>query len=163
MTVVSRTRSFSYDIVAAGHAHDAWPLLTEYSKHAALHPFIVNVEKLPTADGSLRSYRITDRLRLGPIPFRVRYLTDVLEVDAARVVTVARQRPRTIVKNETELVDGADGTVHAHTTVTMTAPLLLFGYAFRQLRIAHEGLAVRLREEIERVAREGAEGGDQAA
>ena len=149
---MSRTDSFSYDVVARGHAHDAWPLLTEYSKHAALHPFIINVEKLPTAEGSLRSYRITDRLRFGPMPFRVRYLTDVVAVEDSRVTTVARQKPATVVENITELRDSDDGMVVAHTTITMTAPAILFPYAFRQLRIAHEGLAHRLREKIERVA-----------
>ena len=97
-----------------------------------------------TSEGSLRTYRITERLSLGALHFRVSYLADILEVEAARVVTVARQRPRTVVRNVTELVDADDGTVAAHTTITMTAPAILFGYAFRQLRIAHDGLGERL-------------------
>lgn len=65
------------------------------------------------------------------------------------VVTVARQQPATTVRNHTRLRDEPDGTVRIDVEITLTAPAPLFGYAFRQARAAHLGLAARLGATLE--------------
>jgi hypothetical protein len=58
-------------------------------------------------------------------------------------VTVARQRPATTLRNVTELSE-VDGAIRAEVEITMTAPTLLFPFAFRQAEQAHTELAARL-------------------
>jgi len=107
-----------------------------------LHPLIVAVRELPPTAGALRSYAITDRLAWGPLRFRIGYQADVLTATPDEVVTVARQWPRTTVRNHTRLRT-ADGVVHIEVDITLRAPSPLFGYAFRQARAAHLLLAER--------------------
>jgi hypothetical protein len=123
-------------------------LLSDVTRQGELHPLITKVEERPPVDGALRSYAITDRLELGPIPFRITYSADTLSITDTEVVTVARQRPRTTLRNRTT-VTPTDGGVHVHVDVELRAPSLLFRYAFRQGRTAHLQLAERIRTVLE--------------
>jgi hypothetical protein len=141
---MARQGTFRYDVRARCAPGDAVRLLSDYRRHDELHPLIVKVEPRPAGPGALRSYAITDRLRWGPFTFPVTYLADVLVADDSEVRTVARQRPRTTVHNHTRLSSGADGDLRIDVEITLTAPTLLFPYAFRQARAAHRVLAARL-------------------
>lgn len=143
-----RTGSWSYDIDARATADEAMALLSDITRQGELHPLITDVEERPPVDGALRSYAITDRLQLGPVPFRITYLADTLSISDSEVVTVARQRPRTTIRNRTT-VTPTDGGVHVHVEVELRAPSLLFGFAFRQGRAAHLQLAGRIRTALE--------------
>jgi hypothetical protein len=123
-------------------------LLSDVTRQGELHPLITKVEERPPVDGALRSYAITDRLQLGPIPFRITYSADTLSITDTEVVTVARQRPRTTLRNSTT-VTPTDGGVHVHVDVELQAPSLLFRYAFRQGQAAHLQLAERIRTVLE--------------
>ena len=120
-------------------------LLSDIARQGELHPLIVEVRELPPVKGALRSYAITDRLALGPVRFRITYHADTLSITDSEVVTVARQRPRTTLRNTTRVTPTPTGS-HVHVDVTLTAPTLLFPYAFRQGRQAHLELAERLRD-----------------
>lgn len=113
-----------------------------------LHPLIVAVRELPPVPGAVHSYAITDRLVWGPLRFRIVYHADVLSATPDRVVTVARQWPRTTVNNDTRL-HTTDGVLHVHVDITLRAPSPLFSYAFRQARAAHLALAARLPAALE--------------
>jgi hypothetical protein len=141
---VSRTGSWSYQVEAACAPEQALALLGDLTRQGELHPLIVEVRELPPAPGALRSYAITDALRLGPLPFRITYFADTLSVTDDEVVTLARQRPRTTLRNRTT-VTAVDGGTRVQVEVELTAPRLLFGYAFREGRKAHLALAERLR------------------
>lgn len=140
-----RTGSWSYDVDAPCAPGRALALLSDITQQGELHPLIVAVEELPPAPGALRSYAVTDRLALGPVPFRITYYADTLSITDDRVVTVARQRPRTTIRNTTT-VSATPGGCHVHVDVTLTAPSLLFPYAFREGRKAHLALAGRIRD-----------------
>ena len=140
-----RTGSWSYDIDAPCAPARALALLSDITQQGELHPLIVRVEELPPAPGALRSYAITDRLALGPVPFRITYYADTLSITDEQVVTVARQRPRTTIRNTTT-VSAAPSGCHVHVDVALTAPTLLFPYAFREGRKAHLALAGRIRD-----------------
>ena len=124
-------------------------LLSDITRQGELHPLITKVEERPPVAGALRSYAITDRLTLGPIPFRITYFADTIAISDAEVVTVARQRPRTTLRNRTTVTPTAEG-VHVHVEVELRAPTLLFRYALREGRAAHLELAERIRDVLER-------------
>jgi hypothetical protein len=126
----------------------AMALLSDITRQGELHPLISQVEELSPVDGALRSYAVTDNLRLGPVRFRITYHADTLSISGSEIVTVARQRPRTTIRNRTTIVPTAEG-VHVHVDVTLTTPTPLFSYAFREGRKAHLQLAGRIRDVLE--------------
>ncbi|MEV4541289.1 SRPBCC family protein [Micromonospora echinaurantiaca] len=135
--------SFSYTVQARCPVAEAAALLADPTRQVELHPLIVRVRRVRTRPGARASYAITDRLAAGPLRFPVTYRADVLVADADEIVTVARQWPATTVRNRTRLGVEPDG-VRIDVEITLTAPAPLFGYAFRQARSAHLGLAARL-------------------
>jgi hypothetical protein len=138
-----RTGRFTYRVTARCARDDVVALLSTFTRHSALHPLIEAVEEVPPAADAIRAYRITDRLRWGPIGFRIRYRADVLEAGPDRIRTRAVQTPRTTLLNDTTLRE-ADGVVTADVAIELTAPSPLFRYAYRQARDAHLALASRL-------------------
>ncbi|NYF54529.1 SRPBCC family protein [Micromonospora purpureochromogenes] len=148
---VVRRESFSYTVQARCSRADAVALLSDPARQGELHPLIVRVRQLPTRPGARASYAITDRLELGPLRFPVTYQADVLVVSDDEIVTVARQQPGTTVRNHTRLQDEGD-VLRIDVEITLSAPAPLFGYAFRQARAAHLGLASRLGAVLDRKA-----------
>ncbi|MDZ5445817.1 SRPBCC family protein [Micromonospora sp. 4G57] len=147
--VLSR-ETFSYTVQARCTRAEALALLGDLTRQGELHPLIVGVRRLPPRPGALASYAITDRLAVGPLRFPVTYRADVLIATEDEVVTVARQRPATTVRNHTRLRDEPGGVTRIDVEITLTAPAPLFGYAFRQARAAHLGLASRLGAALDR-------------
>jgi hypothetical protein len=147
---VLRRDSFSYTVQARCLRAEAAELLADLSRQGELHPLIVGVRRLESRPGALASYAIADRLSVGPVHFPVTYQADVLIATDDEVVTVARQQPATTVRNHTRLRDEPDGLVRIDVEITLAAPAPLFGYAFRQARAAHLGLAQRLGAVLDR-------------
>lgn len=140
---MSRSGTFSYTIEAPCDAATAVALLGDPRRSGELHPLIQSVDVVDTQPGALASYRITDLLPLGPFHFRIVYEADVLTATETDVVTVARQRPATTVRNETRVTSTPNG-VDIAVAITLTAPTLLFDYAFRTARAAHLELGERI-------------------
>lgn len=148
-----REGSWDYEVVARCSLAEAVSLMSEIERLGELHPLITRVQPVPAVDGALRSYAVTDRLRWGPLRFRITYHADVVSVSEDEVVTVARQRPRTTLRSTARFSPATDAegeAVRIAVTVVLTAPSLLFGYAFRTGRDAHLALAGRLRDVLER-------------
>ena len=142
--------TFTYTARGRCDLPTAMALLSDLTRQGELHPLIVDVETRPTAAGALVSYLITDRLQLGPFSFRIRYTADVIERTADTIVTIAHQNPRTTVRNGTHVTADGDG-VRVDVTVTLSAPRVLFGYAFRTARTAHLALGERIGETLTRL------------
>lgn len=142
-----REEAFHYVIEASCEPAVAIALLSDFSRHRELHPFIVRVEPRTPGPGVLRSYVISDRLPWGPLHIPTTYRADILIVTDDEVLTVARQRPGTTVRNHTRVRATPDG-VRIEVAITLVAPTLLFGYALRQARIAHAGLATRISDRL---------------
>ncbi len=68
---------------------------------------------------------------------------DVLERTDHSLHMTARQAPSTTVDNRTT-VTPVDGGVRVEVQITLSAPTLLFAYAFRQARAAHLELGARI-------------------
>ncbi|MEH1098726.1 SRPBCC family protein [Micromonospora sp. CPCC 205561] len=139
-----RRDSFSYTVQARCSVAEAAALLADLTRQGELHPLIVRVRRVPPRPGARASYLITDRLTAGPVRLPVTYRADVLVEEPDEIVTVARQWPATTVRNHTRLRAEPDGVVRIDVEITLAAPAPLFGYAFRQARAAHLGLAARL-------------------
>jgi hypothetical protein len=140
---MSRSGTFTYTIEAPCGAATAVALLGDPRRSGELHPLIQSVGAVAHQPGAIASYRITDLLPLGPLRVRIVYEADVITMTDAEVVTVARQRPATTVRNETHVAETVGG-VAITVTITLTAPTLLFGYAFRTARTAHLELGARI-------------------
>lgn len=144
-----RSGSWTYGLTARCRLEDAEALLADVTKQGRLHPLIVSVVELPPAEGALRSFAIKDRLRMAGVPLTITYHADLLSRTGTEIVTVARQRPRTALRNVTRLTDNGDGTVRVDVEVTLTAPSVLHGYALRTGRSAHLELAERIKAVLE--------------
>jgi len=144
-----RCGSFHYDIQARCQLEEAVALMSDVPRLAAVHPLAVEVRELEPSPDALRSTAITSRLALGPLRFRITYQADVLSVTNDEVVTVARQRPATTLRNHTRLRQDGDGMVHIRVEITFESPYLLFPYGFRQAQYAHRGLARGIKTVLE--------------
>lgn len=123
-------------------------ILADYSQHHKIHPLIVKVERAADAPPGVRRYYITDRLQWGPFRFKIKYRADILSISGNSVHTEAYQSPGTTVTNVTKITPKDDG-VLLHETITLTAPDLLFNYAFQQANAAHEEMLQRIKHFIE--------------
>ena len=123
-------------------------VIADYSQHHKIHPLIVKVEKAGDAPEGVKRYFITDSLQWGPFKFKIKYQADILDVTSDTVHTQAYQSPQTFVTNLTKVTRSGNG-VRLHETITMKAPDLLFGYAFKQAESAHEEMLQRIKSYVE--------------
>lgn len=144
-----RTGSFTYGIQARCTLPEARDLLSDVTRQGELHPLILEVRELPAVPGALRSYAITDRLAFGPVRFRITYHADTLSITDHEIVTVARQRPRTSLRNTVRLSEVGDGTIDIAVMIDLTAPTMLYAVALRTGRAAHLELAQRIKAVLE--------------
>ncbi|NCP86525.1 MAG: hypothetical protein CO094_06095 [Anaerolineae bacterium CG_4_9_14_3_um_filter_57_17] len=143
-----KTATFTYDIHATCPREKAQKMLSEFSQHSQIHPLIMKVETAPPPPDVLRRYWITDRLKWGIFTFNIRYRADILRVSDEEILTEACQSPRTTVRNHTTLSESG-GETHIHVEMTLTAPDLLFDYAFSQAQTAHLEMARRIKTTLE--------------
>jgi hypothetical protein len=144
-----RHGSFHYDIRARCTVADAVALLADVPRLTSRHPLAVRVRDLPPGDGVLRSTAVTSRLRLGPLSWHITYRADVVRVTPDEVVTVAHQRPATVLTNHCRFTAEPDGVTHIGVDIGYSSPAVLFGYGFGKARFAHRELAAGIRELLE--------------
>ena len=123
--------SFEEEIYINSEVVTVINLISDYSQHHKIHPLIVSVERGTDPSPGVKRYFITDQLQWGPFRFKIKYQADILSVSEDTVHTEAYQTPNTYVTNLTK-VTPEEGGVRLHETITIKAPNLLFGYAFKQ-------------------------------
>jgi hypothetical protein len=124
-------------------------VISNYSQHDRIHPLIEKVERAQVSPPGVERFLITDNLQWGPFKFKIKYQADILSVTQDTVHTEAYQSPNTRVTNISTVKPSGDGVI-LHETITMRAPTLLFGYAFRQAQMAHEELLKHIKDFVER-------------
>jgi hypothetical protein len=139
---------FEKEIYIEADASTVIRLIADYSQHYKIHPLIEKVERAKDEPAGVKRYFITDHLQWGPFKFRIKYRADVIAVTENIVHTEAYQSPRTFVTNLTKVTPEGNG-VRLHETITMRAPRLLFGYAFKQAQSAHEEMLKRTKAFVE--------------
>ena len=125
--------------------------LADLHNHRELHPLIERIEELPTdaRRPSARSYRVIDRMRLGPFSFRIAYVAEIESVPPDLVLGTAWQSPGVEVRTRYRVQRAPDGGTHLREEVVLKAPLLLIGYAHRQAEAAHRETFAKLKVLLE--------------
>lgn len=141
--------SFEKEISINSDVKTVVDLIADYSQHHKIHPLIEKVERSREEPAGIRRYFITDNLQWGPFKFKIKYQADIISVSEDTVHTEAYQSPGTYITNVTKISPAQNGVV-LHETITIKAPNLLFGYAFRQAQAAHEEMLKRIKSFIER-------------
>jgi hypothetical protein len=125
--------------------------LAELHNHRELHPLIERIEELPPDPRrpTVRRYRVTDRMRLGPIVFRIAYVAELDPSAPDLILGGAWQSPGIEVRTRYRLSPSSEGGTHVHEEVLIQAPLLLIGYAHRQAEAAHRETFAKLKVLLE--------------
>lgn len=140
--------SFEEEIFIHSDVATVIDLIADYSQHHKIHPLIIGVERGADPGPGVKRYYITDQLQWGPFRFKIKYQADILSVSEDTVHTEAYQTPNTHITNLTRITPKDDG-VLLHETITLKAPNLLFGYAFKQAQTAHREMLKRIKNYIE--------------
>ena len=144
--------TFEKEIFIQSDAATVINVIADYSQHHKIHPLIISVERAKDTPEGVRRYFITDSLQWGPFKFKIKYQADIIAVTEDIVHTEAYQSPGTHVTNMTKVTPQGSG-VRLHETITMKAPNLLFGYAFKQAEIAHDEMLKRIKAFVENSAK----------
>jgi hypothetical protein len=140
--------SFEKEIFIQSDVKTVINTIADYSQHHKIHPLIQKVERAKDEPANVRRYFITDSLQWGPFKFKIKYQADIIAITADTVHTEAYQSPQTYVTNVTRVTPKDTG-VLLHETITLKAPDLLFGYAFKQAEIAHTEMLQRIKKFVE--------------
>jgi len=140
--------TFEKEIFIQSDAATVINVIADYSQHHKIHPLIIKVERATDEPAGVRRYFITDSLQWGPFKFKIKYQADIIAVTEDTVHTEAFQSPGTTVTNVTK-VTSKDNGVLLHETITMQAPDMLFGYAFKQAETAHTEMLKRIKTFVE--------------
>ncbi len=144
------TARFQQTIEIGAALADVHALLADLDQLRVLHPLIETIRELPsTAERpDARRYCVVDRLRLGPLLLRTKYVAELRVVSDTEVEGRAWQSPAIELYTTYRMTASAQGTRLSETT-TLRAPRLLRGFVCRQAEMAHRGMLENLRSHFE--------------
>jgi hypothetical protein len=116
-----------------------------------VHPLIVSVETVSlnqTQDGYQQTYRVVDRIPLGPFTLRTAYQARLRVPMDGDVLTEADQSPGVRLRG-TVSFDPVDGGTRVTERIAITAPRLLAGITIREAVKAHAEMLAGIRGHFE--------------
>lgn len=116
-----------------------------------VHPLIVSVETLQrsdTQDGYQQTYRVVDRIPLGPLTIRTSYQARLRVPVSGDVLTEADQSPGVRLRG-TVSFDPVDGGTRVTERIAITAPRPLAGVTIREGVKAHIKMLAGIRGHFE--------------
>lgn len=116
-----------------------------------VHPLIVSAETLSrseTADGYQQSYRVVDRIPLGPFTVRTAYQARLRVPVAGDVLTEADQSPGVRLRGTVSFEPDGGGT-RVTERIRIAAPRLLAGVTIREAVKAHAKMLAGIRRHFE--------------
>jgi Polyketide cyclase / dehydrase and lipid transport len=116
-----------------------------------VHPLIVSVETVShseTPDGYQQSYRVVDRIPLGPLTIRITYQARLRVPARGDVLTEADQSPGVRLRG-TVSFDPVDGGTRVTERIRIAAPRLLAGVTIREAVKAHVEMLAGIRSHFE--------------
>lgn len=116
-----------------------------------VHPLIVSVETLSrteTPDGYRQSYRVVDRIPLGPFTIRITYRARLHVPATGDVLTEADQSPGVRLRG-TVSFEPADGGTRVTERIRIAAPRLLAPVTIREAVKAHTEMLAGIRRHFE--------------
>lgn len=108
----------------------------------AVHPLVVSVRTLastPAADGYEQTYRVVDRIPLGPLKLRISYWARLTVPAHGPVLTEARQFPRVRLTG-TVAFEPIDSGTRVVERIQIAAPRPLAGVTTREAVNAHRAM-----------------------
>ena len=116
-----------------------------------VHPLVVSVqttERSQTADGYQHTYRVRDRIPLGPIAIGITYVARLQVPIHGDVITEARQFPR-VRLNGTVTFEPIDGGTRLTERLRIAAPRPLAAMTQREAVNAHIAMLAGIRSHFE--------------
>ncbi|EUA15631.1 polyketide cyclase / dehydrase and lipid transport family protein [Mycobacterium kansasii 732] len=116
-----------------------------------VHPLIVSVQttdRRETAQGYLQSYRVVDRIPLGPFAIQISYRSRLLVPTDGDVSTEADQWPGVHVR-ATVSFEPIDAGTRLTERIRITAPRLLAAFTAREAVNAHQAMLSGIRRQFE--------------
>ncbi|BBX40790.1 SRPBCC family protein [Mycobacterium simiae] len=116
-----------------------------------VHPLIVSVETLSrveTPGGYQQTYRVVDRIRLGPLTLRTTYRARLSVPASGDVLTEADQSPGVRLRGRVSF-DAVGGGTRVTERIGITAPRLLAGVTIREGVKAHVEMLAGIRSHFE--------------
>ncbi len=113
-----------------------------------VHPLIVSVEPVPrseTADGYLQSYRVVDRIPLGPLTIKTTYRARLHVAADGDVLTEADQSPGVRLRGTVSFAPAGAGT-RLTERIRISAPRPLAPVTTRQAVKAHIAMLAGIRQ-----------------
>ena len=114
---------------------------------STVHPLLVSVRELsrtPTSDGYERTYRVTDRIPLGPFTLRTTYRVRMVVPAAGDLSAEARQFPRVRLRTVVTFTPVDSGTQVAE-RISIEAPPILAPLIARKALAAHREMLAGIR------------------
>ena len=145
-------RRFEQSIQIAAEPALVHELLGDLHRHRDLHPLIESIEDLAPEPGrsGVRRYRVTDRIRLGPLSFRITYVAEIEVVRPDLILGTAWQSPGIELRTRYRITPAPLGGTLLREDVLLEAPFPLIGYARRQAEAAHRETFAKLKLLLER-------------
>lgn len=125
---------------------------TDLGNMKLVHPLVVavrSVDRSDTSDGYQQTYRVTDRIRLGPLHLRTSYLALLRVPSTGDVVTEARQFPRVRLSGRVSFEPSGTGT-RLTERIVIEAPRPLAAMTVRKAVQAHIEMLAGMRRVFER-------------
>lgn len=116
-----------------------------------VHPLIVSVETVSrsaTPDGYQQTYRVVDRIPLGPLTIRTKYQARLRVPARGDVLTEADQSPGVRLRG-TVSFDPVDGGTQVIERIGISAPRVLAGVTIREGVKAHVKMLAGIRSHFE--------------
>jgi hypothetical protein len=116
-----------------------------------VHPLIVSVETVSrgeTPDGYQQTYRVVDRIPLGPLTIRTSYQARLRVPARGDVLTEADQSPGVRLRGRVSF-EPVDGGTQVTERIGITAPRLLAGVTIREGVKAHVKMLAGIRSHFE--------------
>jgi hypothetical protein len=120
---------------------------TDLDNLKELHPLIVSVrrtDRKETHEGYEQTYRVTDRIPLGPFSLPIRYVARLRTLTSGEVKTEARQFPRVRLRG-TVTFEPIGSATRISERIIIEAPRLLAGVTTRQAVKAHAEMLAGIR------------------
>lgn len=142
-------QSFEHDILIRVPAATVYNFLAVQMNITKIHPLVLAIEPLPDEPERTQTqfYRITDRLKLGPLTWQLKYKSAVTPTGTDELTFEAFQG-LLYLRNQTRCIPEGSAT-RVHESVIIQTNRLLMGYAFHEAESSHAEMLVRLKDYLE--------------
>lgn len=138
--------------VIPGPPDEVRAFYTDLDNMKLVHPLVVavrSVDRSDTSDGYRQTYRVTDRIPVGPLHLCTNYLALLRVPSTGDVVTEARQFPRVRLSGRVSFEPSGTGT-RVTERIAIEAPRPLAAMTARKAVRAHTEMLAGMRQVFER-------------